>query len=411
MKRKKARGLARRGATTLLLLGALWTLPAIGQTPRDTAQSAAEQRRAEERDARQRDQAIQKRDALPDTSNTTPTVRLPSSESPCFPIRQIELRGDDTARFSWVLDALTAPDGLDGPLRRCLGAAGVGIVAQRAQQALLARGFVTSRVMVEPQDLNEGHLTLTLIPGRIGRVRFDDPSEAGQSEQSLVEAHQFKGRGFLSKQTNTFGREHDSTQAQASELGGQSVSIASGQDVRITGSSVIADQDLSINAVRNVSIEAAQNTGSKREFNETKKSGLFASGAGITLGKQQQSTNQQGQGKGAAASTVGAIAGDVSITAGRAYAQAGSDVLSPVGDIHIQPRTIAITEARETSGTTTEQKFKQSGVTLAISSQLEAAGNTKDTRMQGLAAANSAFAAKGALDAIQAGHPRREQPH
>ncbi|MDP1685777.1 ShlB/FhaC/HecB family hemolysin secretion/activation protein [Hydrogenophaga sp.] len=186
MKRKKALGPARRGATALLLLGTLWVGCAAGQTARDTAQSAAEQRRAEERDARQRDQAIQQREALPDAPDTTPAARLPDSESPCFPIHQIELRGEDTARFGWVLDALTAPDGLDGPLRRCLGAAGVGVVAQRAQQALLARGFVTSRVMVEPQDLNEGRLVLTLIPGRIRQVRFADAAAAHTATRNAL---------------------------------------------------------------------------------------------------------------------------------------------------------------------------------------------------------------------------------
>ncbi len=186
MKRKKALGSAGRVAVVTLMLGALWTSPAIGQTPRDTAQSAAEQRRAEERDARQREQAVQQRDALPEAPDTTPTARLPDSESPCFPIHQIELRGEDTARFSWVLDALTAPDGLDGPLRRCLGAGGVGVVAQRAQQALLARGFVTSRVMVEPQELNKGRLALTLIPGRIRQVRFTDATAAHTTTRNAL---------------------------------------------------------------------------------------------------------------------------------------------------------------------------------------------------------------------------------
>lgn len=188
MKGKKAFGSAGRVAVVTLSLGALWTLPAIGQTPRATAQSAAEQRRAEERDTRQREQAIQERVVLPDTPDTTPTARLPDGESPCFPIHQIELRGEDTARFSWVLDALTAPDGLDGPLRRCLGASGVGVVAQRAQQALLARGFVTSRVMVEPQDLNEGRLALTLIPGRIRQVRFADAAAAHTTTRNALPA-------------------------------------------------------------------------------------------------------------------------------------------------------------------------------------------------------------------------------
>lgn len=188
MKRKKALGPAWRVAVVTLFLGTLWTWPAIGQTPRDTAQSAAEQRRAEERDARQRDQAIQGREVRPEATDTTRTARLPDNESPCFDIHQIEMRGEDMARFSWLLDTLTTPDGLDGPLRRCLGAGGVAVVVQRAQNALLARGFVTSRVMVEPQDLSQGRLTLTLIPGRMRQVRFADPTAAHASAVNALPA-------------------------------------------------------------------------------------------------------------------------------------------------------------------------------------------------------------------------------
>lgn len=179
MTNSMAHGPARRMplvTLTLLILGGLWAGPGIGQTPPDpaltAAETAAEQRRAQERDERQRDQALQQRPSRADTSAAATAPQLPHGESPCFVIQQIEVRGEETARLGWVLDALTGPDGLDGPLRRCLGTEGIGVLVQRAQQALVARGFVTSRVMVEPQDLSQGRLALTLVPGRIRQVRF-----------------------------------------------------------------------------------------------------------------------------------------------------------------------------------------------------------------------------------------------
>jgi hypothetical protein len=89
-------------------------------------------------------------------------------------------------------------------------------------------------------------------------------------------------------------------------------------------------------------------------------------------------------------------------------------VTAPGGDITIAAKKVDIVEARETSQTTVEQKFKQSGLTLEVVSPVlsalqtaqqmsEAAGNTSDGRMKGLAAANVAFAAKKAADAIQKG--------
>ncbi|MFW2357714.1 ShlB/FhaC/HecB family hemolysin secretion/activation protein [Hydrogenophaga sp.] len=177
MNRRQAPGPCHRMAMVTLLMVALWSWPAAGQTARDTTQSAAEQRRAEERDAWLREQAVPEREARVDTPEAKPIPRLPPEESPCFVIEQIELRGEAASQFAWVLDALTAPDGLDGPLRRCLGAAGVGVLVQRAQQAVVARGFVTSRVMVEPQDLKQGHLVLAVVPGRIRQVRFAKPAQ------------------------------------------------------------------------------------------------------------------------------------------------------------------------------------------------------------------------------------------
>lgn len=73
-----------------------------------------------------------------------------------------------------MIDQLTAPN---APvfLGQCIGAQGVAWVIDRAQQALIARGFVTSRVLATPQDMSHGALVLTLIPGRIRAIRLSTP--------------------------------------------------------------------------------------------------------------------------------------------------------------------------------------------------------------------------------------------
>ncbi|MCY1491061.1 Filamentous hemagglutinin transporter protein FhaC [compost metagenome] len=43
---------------------------------------------------------------------------------------------------------------------------------KRVQNAIVARGYVTTRVLTAPQDLKSGTLTLTLVPGRIHSIRF-----------------------------------------------------------------------------------------------------------------------------------------------------------------------------------------------------------------------------------------------
>lgn len=205
-----------------------------------------------------------------------------------------------------------------------------------------------------------------------------------------------------------------STLAKSSEISGQSVVIASAQDLNIQGSNVLADQDIKLKAAGNVRIAAAQDTSDSSSFAQTARSGLMSSGLSITAGQQQQSLDQQGQSTRAVASTVGSTGGNVSIAAGRSYAQTGSDVLTPTGDIDITAQKVDITEARETSSQGSEHKFRQSGLTLAITSpvistlqaarsQLQAADNTQSSRMQALATANAAMNARQAAGAVQAG--------
>jgi hemolysin activation/secretion protein len=100
--------------------------------------------------------------------------RLPESESPCFPIRLLTLRAERTEPFGWVLDSLAGPGKIDSPVGKCLGTQGIAIVLERAQNALVARGFVTSRALTEPQDISKGTLVLTVVPGRVRAVRFAD---------------------------------------------------------------------------------------------------------------------------------------------------------------------------------------------------------------------------------------------
>ena len=103
-------------------------------------------------------------------------AQLPLSESPCFTIERIRLVGEGSADFQWALNALAPGD--DSPVGRCLGTEGIHIVLKRVQSALVAKGYVTTRVLVGTQDLSTGTLALTIVPGHIRAIRFTaDSSE------------------------------------------------------------------------------------------------------------------------------------------------------------------------------------------------------------------------------------------
>jgi len=127
--------------------------------------------------------------------SVTPTssTRLPPSESPCFTISRITLQGDAAERFNWALDAAniandTASD--DPAIGRCLGTVGINTVMTRIQNAIVARGFVTTRILAAPQDLTTGILLLTLIPGRIRHIRFAPGTARRATRVNAVAARQ-----------------------------------------------------------------------------------------------------------------------------------------------------------------------------------------------------------------------------
>ena len=148
-----------------------------GAQAADPALDAAEQRRLQERlDAQQRQLDVRPDVRLPAPAAATAHA-FPIDESPCFVINRLALEGADAAHFAWLADSLALHGQADGPLGRCLGAQGVAILIQRAQDALIARGFVTTRVFAEPQNLATGRLDLTVIAGRIGAIRLKDPAD------------------------------------------------------------------------------------------------------------------------------------------------------------------------------------------------------------------------------------------
>ncbi len=198
----------------------------------------------------------------------------------------------------------------------------------------------------------------------------------------------------------------------ASNLSGETISLQAGQNIGITGSNAVSDNGTTLLAGGNIDITAAEQTFEESHYQKTKRSGISASGASVSIGSQQLMTNTDSTRTIQSGSTVGSIAGDVVIEAGKAYTQTGSDVLAPQGDISISAQSVDIGAAQNTSKTVQETKFKQSGLTLAITSPVisaiqtaqqmsDAASQTSDSRMQALAAGTTALAAKNAYDAVQ----------
>lgn len=166
-----------RQIQALGLLLSLFVAPAWAQTAIEAAERARiEQGRADERQRQQRALLQRGADVLGTPDAAPPALAWPEQETPCFPVRHIALRGAESERFQFILEDLVSGD--DPAIGRCLGAKGVGLVAERAQRALVSSGYVTSRVLLQPQSFDAGRLVLSLVPGRLRAARFAEGSSA-----------------------------------------------------------------------------------------------------------------------------------------------------------------------------------------------------------------------------------------
>ncbi len=279
--------------------------------------------------------------------------------------------------------------------------------------AIASEGDITFNAS---RDMTIRAATIKSTEGRLDLQAGNDiVIEAGLQTQALDERHKHKSKGFLSSKTTTTHDTLNATSSVGSILSADSIDITSNNDITIEGSNVIGTHDVNLSATGDVNILAAQETHSETHYKKTKKSGLLGTGGiGFTIGTRQQSVANEGQQVTNVGSTVGSINNDVNITAGKRYSQIGSDLLSPAGNINISAQQVDIMAAEDTGNNQQTTKFKQSGITVALTSPVisaiqtaqhmsKAASQTEDTRMKALAAGTAALAINNAYDAVAAG--------
>ncbi len=151
-------------------------------------------------DARQQQRQSQQSKALERQQVKNPEVRLsveeeekgkmPSNEQPCYPVKELILTDFQPyisefttlstdkiipSRFNSALNAVYAER--DFALPACIGSEGINILIKRIQNRLIEDGYVTTRVVVQPQDLTSERLVLTVIIGKINQLQIQDVSE------------------------------------------------------------------------------------------------------------------------------------------------------------------------------------------------------------------------------------------
>ena len=129
------------------------------------------QQKEQELAAKQAEQALQQRvkqgmSKTPAGSTKLEVVALPQ-EVNSFKIKNFTLKAASYGyKFNWITDYLANYNG------ESIGVQGINLLLQNINKEIMNRGYVTTRVYVEPQDLSSGTMYFTLLPGIISDIRF-----------------------------------------------------------------------------------------------------------------------------------------------------------------------------------------------------------------------------------------------
>ena len=192
----------------------------------------------------------------------------------------------------------------------------------------------------------------------------------GAKESSdFEEFHQTKS-GSLAKTTKTSLDKAQLNSHVGTQLSGKDILLSAGKDVKAKGLQGIADKNLSIQAGEDVVLTADTNR-FKEVHQQTKKtSGVFTSGGGITFGSKSEKHHVESEGwtQSDARSTLGAMDGNVKISAGNHAQVMGTDMITPKANrIDIEGASVKVEAGKDIIHSNERHEYKQSGVNLAVS--------------------------------------------
>ena len=234
----------------------------------------------------------------------------------------------------------------------------------------------------------------------------------GRNKEQLSSGVKTVDKG-LSKVTRVIKHEHDYDLAQGSTLDANKIRIQSDSNMTVQGSNVVAESGLTV-AGKNIDIKEAENRVYSEDFSMTKKSGLLGGGIGFTIGKQKQTLENDQTRLYASGSQVGSLNNNTTMVAENAYIQTASIVSAIKGEVNILAKKADIKAADDKYETNAKQTFEQKGLIIAITSPIlsalqavqsamkstEKVGQSKNDRVNAMAAANSAMGAYRAYQSV-----------
>ena len=205
----------------------------------------------------------------------------------------------------------------------------------------------------------------------------------------------YKERGLLSSKTTTIKSHDESKTVTASTLSGDAVQITAGGNTNVTGSNVVGTHDVEISSGKDTSISSAEEHERHDYAKQVKKSGLLSGGGlGFTIGTEKRKDQYSDADILQKGSTVGSIAGNVTITSDKDIHVNASDIIAGK-DISMTSENVNISSKDNVYHSEEKHEYKKSGLTVSVGGAtidainsvvqpITRASEVKDKRLAGL---------------------------
>ena len=152
---------------SMVLERALCAVVTIGVCTGNTIAQPISDAELTRRQMQQQEQAQSRAASSPDVFTGTQaegrSVLALTAETPCFPVKALEWRGNEP--FDWLAAEEAAVSG------QCIGAKGLRAFQDYLTWQLIDKGYITSRVLIPEQNLASGRLVMQIVAGRVGKIR------------------------------------------------------------------------------------------------------------------------------------------------------------------------------------------------------------------------------------------------
>lgn len=272
--------------------------------------------------------------------------------------------------------------------------------------------------IVSGKDITLSGSTISLDKGNANLLAAGDVNIGAATETHELNSHETHSHSnVVSGSKVASGIDQTATYSQGSTISADGVTVASGRDINVTGSNIVGTNDVTLKATRDINIKTSQDTIQSSTYYEKQESGLLSNGGlSVSIGSRSQSDKQQSASVKNNGSAIGALDGNLTVSAGNDVHATGS-LLHAGNDLAVVGKTVTIDSAYDTMSQAEQQQFRQAGLSVGFTNPVVAAVQTGrqmaeaaqrtngDPRLTALAAATTGLAAKNLYDGAASGNP------